>query len=97
MAGGYVLPANPALSVRREAERTDPDHAYTLPELLDLAHSANPRARAAWQDARVAAAAVDLVRGAYGPRVVASISNRSHLGKAISLPSGHFGPTCSPF
>lgn len=89
MAGGYVLPANPALSVRREAERTNPDHAYTLPELVDLAHSANPRAHAAWQDARGAAAAVDLVRGTYGPRLaftgaaggIASSSSLSAFGQ----------------
>ncbi|WP_298194392.1 TolC family protein [Novosphingobium sp.] len=89
MTGGFVLPANPAVAVLHEAARTDPDHAYTLPELVNLAHSANPRARAAWQDARSAAAGVDLARGTYGPRLaftgaaggIASSSSLTALGQ----------------
>jgi len=33
----------------------------------------------------------------WGDVGIASISDRNDLGKAISLPGGHFRPICSPF
>lgn len=67
--GGYSLPENPALAMLPATSETDPQHVYTLPELVDVAHSANPQMRIAWYDARNAAVAAGMVRGSYGPRV----------------------------
>jgi len=68
-SGGYVLPANPALATLPAASGTDPAHLYTLAELVDLAHSANPRTRIAWYEARSAAVAAGIVQSSYAPRV----------------------------
>lgn len=50
----------------------DPRHAYTLPELIDLAQRNNPETRVAWERARQAAAAVGLNESLYYPYLVAS-------------------------
>lgn len=41
---GYVLPPDTALAAFPAKPETDPQHVYTLAELIDLAHSTNPRA-----------------------------------------------------
>ena len=58
----YALPASPALASVSPPAALEAAHAYTLPELIDLAESANPLTRIAWNDARNAALAVGLPR-----------------------------------
>ncbi|KVO54031.1 TolC family protein [Burkholderia stagnalis] len=68
----YTLPANPALAAVPPPAALDPAHAYTLPELIDLAESTNPLTRIAWNDARNAALAVGIAKTAYLPHVSAT-------------------------
>src|SRR5262249_27230584 len=44
----YRLPANSQLSVVPQPPDIDQDHAYSLPELIDIAQSNNPVTRIAW-------------------------------------------------
>jgi len=77
----YVLPGNPSLGIVPPAAAIDRDHPYTLPELVDMAETANPQARGAWDEAKEAALAVGLARSAYLPRltaVAAGIAETSH-------------------
>jgi len=80
--GGYVLPANPALATLPTASGTDPEHLYTLIELVDLAHSANPRGRIAWYEARNAAVAAGIVRSSYAPRVSITGAAGAHANRS---------------
>jgi outer membrane protein TolC len=72
-ASSYVLPANPSLAAVPAAPALDADHAYTLPELVDIAQSSHPETRMAWDDARHAALAAGIAQSAYLPRVTASV------------------------
>lgn len=49
----------------------DPQHVYTLPELLDLAEQHNPDTAASWQQARVQAAEVGIARAELFPALAA--------------------------
>src|SRR5580704_6195934 len=42
---------------------------YDLPMLIDLAQRTNPQTRAAWEEARAAAAAIGLVESSYLPQL----------------------------
>ena len=68
----YLLPANPALASVPAPPTTDPAHAYSLAELIDLAESNNLLTRTAWNTAREAALAVGIARSAYLPTLTAS-------------------------
>lgn len=50
----------------------DPEKAYSLPELIDLAESHNPETRVAWERARAQAAAWGVARGELYPTVAAA-------------------------
>ncbi len=65
----YTLPANPALATVAPPPTLDPAHAYELPELIDLAESANPLTRIAWNDARNMALAAGIAKSAYLPQL----------------------------
>lgn len=52
----------------------DPERAYTLAELIDVAQRHNPATRAVWERARQAALAIGLVDGAYQPMLAASVT-----------------------
>ena len=52
----------------------DPDHSYTLPELVDLAERTNPETRVAWEQAKQKAAAAGVARSALFPTVAALAS-----------------------
>ncbi|SOE57721.1 Outer membrane protein TolC [Burkholderia sp. D7] len=65
----YTLPANPALAAVPPPPTLDPAHAYALPELIDLAESANPLTRIAWNDARNMALAAGIAKSAYLPQL----------------------------
>lgn len=92
---GYLLPANPVLATLPTASPTDPEHRYTLSELVDLAHSNNPRTRTAWYEARNAALAAAMVHSSYAPRVVltgaaSGVASRSTLS-ALDLRTNRNG------
>lgn len=73
IAASHVLPSNPALGVLPPApESIDADHAYTLPELIDIAQANSPQTRVAWATARAAASAAGIARAAYLPHLSAS-------------------------
>lgn len=69
---GYTLPNSTGLATVAPAAALDANHAYTLPELIDLAESANPQTRIAWNDARNAALAAGIAKTAYLPQLTAT-------------------------
>lgn len=69
---GYSLPNSTGLAFVEPAAQLDANHAYTLPELVDLAESTNPLTRIAWNDARNAALAAGIAKAAYLPQLSAT-------------------------
>lgn len=45
----------------------EPNHIYSLPELIDLAESHNPKTRVAWEDTRARLAALGVARSELYP------------------------------
>lgn len=97
-SGGYTLPANPALAAVPPPPALEQAHEYSLPELIDLAESANPLTRIAWNDARNAALAAGIAKAAYLPQLSAAAmglyadahgSSTSALGDSSATASGH--------
>ena len=97
-AHSYQLPANPALAAVPPPPALEQTHAYDLPELIDLAESANPLTRIAWNDARNVALAAGIAKTAYLPQLsVAAMgqyaglhnSETSVLGDSSSTATGH--------
>ncbi len=68
----YTLPLNTAAAAIPPAAALDAAHAYTLPELIDVAESNNPLTRVAWNDARNAALAAGIAKSAYLPYLSAT-------------------------
>jgi outer membrane protein len=62
---GLSLPSEPTLEI-------DPDHAYALPELIDIAERRDQTTRIAWEQARQAAIKVGMAQAAYLPSLTAS-------------------------
>jgi outer membrane protein TolC len=61
--------------------RIEADHPYTLSELVDLAERYNPSTRAAWENARAAAARLGIARGDLLPAVNAvALTNTTREG-----------------
>jgi outer membrane protein len=52
----------------------DPNHVYTLPELVDIAEKNNPETRAIWEQAKQRAAAAGIARSSLFPTVAALAS-----------------------
>jgi outer membrane protein len=69
---GYTLPNSAGLAWVEPAAALDANHAYSLPELIDLAESTNPLTRIAWNDARNAALATGIAKTAYLPQLTAT-------------------------
>lgn len=69
---GYTLPRSAALASIEPAAALEANHAYTLPELIDLAESTNPLTRIAWNNARNAALAAGIAKTAYLPQLTAT-------------------------
>ena len=68
----FSLPAEPSLPLHtEEIATTKPDRAYTLPDLIDIAESANPDTRIGWERARQAALAVGIAKAEYLPVISA--------------------------
>ncbi len=70
---GFVLPPNALAAATPETSLPDRSHAYTLPELIDLAQSSNPETRIAWEQARKAALDVGIAKASYLPNISASV------------------------
>ncbi len=68
----YTLPANTVAGALPQDPGIDPDHDYALAELIDLAQSANPRTRIAWNAARNAALATGITKSVYLPHLAAT-------------------------
>lgn len=84
----YTLPANSALAAVAPPAALDSAHAYTLPELIDMAESANPLTRIAWNDARNAALATGIARSSYLPQISAAALGgyqNGHLSTSTAL------------
>src|SRR5512132_3752586 len=69
----FVSPVDPALPIKEEAVAIDPGHAYTLPELIDIAQRSNKQTRVAWEAARQAAITVGIALGSYLPDITAQV------------------------
>jgi outer membrane protein TolC len=73
-AASYTLPANQALAqLPPPPAALDPQHPYTLAELIDIAQSNNPSTRVAWAEARNIALAAGIAKSAYLPDIAATI------------------------
>ena len=68
----FSLATEPALPRSNETEtRIESERVYNLPELIDIAESANPDTRIGWERARRAALAVGLAKATYLPTISA--------------------------
>jgi len=82
----FQLPSGFASKQREAAEqdrrtRIEADHPYTLSELVDLAERHNPSTRAAWENARAAAARLGIARSDLLPAVNAvALTNTTREG-----------------
>jgi outer membrane protein len=82
----WVLPPNPAVAAVPAPPPLDPEHAYTLPELIDIAQSNHPETRIAWDQARRAALAAGMAATTYLPQVSAAvISGHRHSSGSGSV------------
>jgi outer membrane protein len=67
----FAVPENTAVQLSSPAD-VDPNHVYSLVELIDIAQRRNPATRVAWEQARQAAINVGISRAAYLPALTAS-------------------------
>jgi outer membrane protein len=67
----FAVPENTAVQLPSPAG-IDPNHVYSLVELIDIAQRRNPATRVAWEQARQAAINVGIARAAYLPALTAS-------------------------
>jgi len=67
----FTVPENTAVQLPSPAD-IDPNHVYSLVELIDIAQRRNPATRVAWEQARQAAINVGIARAAYLPSLTAS-------------------------
>jgi len=67
----FAVPENTAVQLPSPAD-IDPNHVYSLVELIDIAQRRNPATRVAWEQARQAAINVGIARAAYLPSLMAS-------------------------
>jgi len=67
----FAVPDNTTVQLPSPAD-IDPNHIYSLVELIDLAQRRNPSTRVAWEQARQAAINVGIARAAYLPALTAS-------------------------
>src|SRR5216684_4426683 len=67
----FAVPENTAVQLPSPVD-VDPNHVYSLVELIDIAQRRNPATRVAWEQARQAAINVGISRAAYLPALTAS-------------------------
>ncbi|MBB2159861.1 TolC family protein [Gluconacetobacter sacchari] len=94
---GYSLPSDPTV-VTRGASPALPARTgqpYTLADLIDIAQSANPQTRRAWNTARDAALAVGIAKSTYLPHLTATVvggwSHSQARTSDASLDTGGYG------
>ncbi len=68
----FVLPPNAEAARLASPPPLDGHHAYTLPELIDIAETSNPATRIAWNAARNVALASGIAESTFLPRLTAS-------------------------
>jgi outer membrane protein len=85
----YVLPANSELAGLPPPFPLDPNHTYSLAELIDIAQSNNPLTRTAWNKAREVALAAGIAKSTYLPRLTAAAIG----GYQLSQIAGPLGTT----
>src|SRR5215469_7848359 len=66
----FAVPENTAIQLPSPAD-IDPNHVYSLVELIDIAQRRNPATRVAWEEARQAAIKVGIAQAAYLPVLTA--------------------------
>ncbi len=93
----FGVTPDPSMPITIAVPKLDASHAYSLPELINIAQLSNPATQAAWQRAREAAAATGIAEGAYLPiisaDVLAGYAVTSHTAPGIntalvSVPEG---------
>src|SRR6202035_3208977 len=67
----FAVPENTAVQLPSPAD-IDPNHVYSLVELIDIAQRRNPATRVAWEQARESAISVGIARAAYLSALTAS-------------------------
>jgi outer membrane protein len=73
-ANGYFLSPNlDAAVLPRPSVKLDPQHEYTLPELIDIAEREHQETRIAWETAKNAAIGEGFARSTYLPNVTANV------------------------
>lgn len=89
----YVLPSNAEVAgVPPPPPGVDPNRAYTLPELIDIAQMNNPLTRTAWNDARKVALAAGIAQSTYLPRITASAAGAYLTSEANNSATVTAGP-----
>jgi outer membrane protein len=82
----HVLEHYETVVVTHEAS-IDPEHVYSLGELIDIAESNNPTTQAAWNRAKSSAASVGIAKSDLYPTIIATVSGTTYLNPQL------FGPT----
>ncbi|HEY0104979.1 MAG TPA: TolC family protein [Rhizomicrobium sp.] len=77
----YVLPPGAPVPLPQAPQGIDPRHAYSLSELIDIAQSANPQTRVAWDQARIAAQSAGIAEAAFLPNLSAVILGGYQTGR----------------
>ncbi len=72
-AQGFTLPPRPELAELPMTPDVNVEHAYTLPELIDLAQRSHPATRIAWIDARNASTTAGIAQNSWMPRLSATV------------------------
>src|SRR6201993_4544734 len=79
----FAVPENTAVQLPSPAD-IDPNHVYSLVELIDIAQRRSPATRVAWEQARQAAINVGIARAAYLPALTASaVAGSEHFVTAV--------------
>src|SRR5262244_4063747 len=86
----FAVPENTAVQLPPPAD-IDPNHVYSLVELIDIAQCRNPATRVAWEEARQAAIKVGIERAAYLPALTAG-AVASYERIVIPLPPAGWVP-----
>jgi len=69
----FAVASDPRMPIAIARPKLSSSHTYTLPELINIAQLSSPTTRAAWERARVAAAAAGVAEAAYLPLLTAEV------------------------
>ncbi|MEI9924264.1 MAG: TolC family protein [Bradyrhizobium sp.] len=88
----FVLPPNTEAARLSDPQPIDGKHAYTLPELVDIAEKSNPTTKIAWNAARNVALAKGIAESTFLPRLTASaITGRQSIDGGNSVDGFNLG------